>query len=247
MARYSPSTPMARVLRPCIFFAGPPSEGWNPLGGLILSGTNLYGTTEYGGSLGKGTVFVLTTNGAGFTTLHHFAGAPGDGGNPYAGLILSSNILYGATWAGGSSNKGAVFAGNTDGTGFTNLYGFTATGWSSCYQQRRRCSIWRTGIIGKHRLWGGIARRQFGQWHGVQPCAAAAATDHHWFRSQCYFDVADQWRRDSITPGSYCSPPRTWFQRRSGAPFLPVPVVVNGQNAVTNPIAGTRNFYRLSQ
>ena len=28
---------------------------------------------------------------------------------------------------------------------------------------------------------------------------------------------------------------------------LPVPVVVNGQNAVTNPIAGTQQFYRLQQ
>src|SRR5439155_14845310 len=27
----------------------------------------------------------------------------------------------------------------------------------------------------------------------------------------------------------------------------PVPVVVNGQNAVTNPISGTQQFYRLSQ
>jgi hypothetical protein len=27
----------------------------------------------------------------------------------------------------------------------------------------------------------------------------------------------------------------------------PGPVVVNGQNAVTNPVSGTQNFYRLSQ
>jgi len=27
----------------------------------------------------------------------------------------------------------------------------------------------------------------------------------------------------------------------------PDPVVVNGQNIVTNPISGTRQFYRLSQ
>lgn len=28
---------------------------------------------------------------------------------------------------------------------------------------------------------------------------------------------------------------------------LPAPVVVNGQNTVTNPISGTRPFFRLSQ
>ena len=27
----------------------------------------------------------------------------------------------------------------------------------------------------------------------------------------------------------------------------PVPVVIDGQNAVTNPISGTKQFYRLSQ
>ncbi len=27
----------------------------------------------------------------------------------------------------------------------------------------------------------------------------------------------------------------------------PAPVVVNGQNAVTNPVSGTKKFYRLSQ
>jgi hypothetical protein len=31
------------------------------------------------------------------------------------------------------------------------------------------------------------------------------------------------------------------------SPVSPGPIVVNGQNAVTNPISGTRKFYRLSQ
>jgi len=30
-------------------------------------------------------------------------------------------------------------------------------------------------------------------------------------------------------------------------PVAPAPVVVNGQNTVTNPISGTQQFYRLSQ
>ena len=30
------------------------------------------------------------------------------------------------------------------------------------------------------------------------------------------------------------------------APVSPTPVVVNNQNAVTNPIAGTQQFYRLT-
>src|SRR6266436_4617403 len=59
-----------------------------------------------------------------FTNLYSFTGGS-DGGVPYAGLILSGNTLYGTTAGGGSSSNGTVFAVNTDGSGFTNLYGFT--------------------------------------------------------------------------------------------------------------------------
>ena len=55
-----------------------------------------------------------------FTTLHNFNG--GNGAQPYAGLILSGNTLYGTTAGGGISNNGTVFSVNTNGTGFTNLH-----------------------------------------------------------------------------------------------------------------------------
>ena len=38
-----------------------------------------------------------------------------DGANPYAGLILWDNTLYGTTYEGSSSNCGTVFKINTDG------------------------------------------------------------------------------------------------------------------------------------
>ena len=108
-------------------------DGAGPHAGLILSGNTLYGTTAYGGSSGNGTVFAVNTDGAGFTNLYSFT-APGpytginsDGANPVAGLILSGNTLYGTAQAGGSSGNGAVFAINTDGTGFTTLYSFTGS------------------------------------------------------------------------------------------------------------------------
>src|SRR5437870_4613516 len=50
------------------------SEGAKPVGGLILSGDTLYGTTEDGGNSGVGTVFAVKTNGTGFTNLHSFTG-----------------------------------------------------------------------------------------------------------------------------------------------------------------------------
>jgi uncharacterized repeat protein (TIGR03803 family) len=120
-------------------FAGG-SDGGGPLGRLILSGNTLYGTTGGGGSGNAGTVFAVNTNGTGFTTLHSFAaGTPScrsgpnyyclinsDGAYPQAGLIQSGNTLYGTASGGGSGGSGAVFALNTDGSGFTNLHSFTA-------------------------------------------------------------------------------------------------------------------------
>jgi uncharacterized repeat protein (TIGR03803 family) len=99
-------------------------DGANPIGGLILSNDALYGTTATGGSSDAGTVFAVHTDGTGFTVLHDFTGGI-DGANPRAGLILSGNSLYGAAFAGGSWGWGEVFAVNTDGAEFTNLYSFT--------------------------------------------------------------------------------------------------------------------------
>lgn len=103
------------------------SDGASPWAGLTLSGNKLYGTTGSGGSSGiHGTVFALNADGAGFTTLHSFTGGS-QGSGPYGGLILSSNTLYGTTYEGGSSANGTVFALNTDGTCFTNLYIFSGS------------------------------------------------------------------------------------------------------------------------
>src|ERR1035437_4872422 len=113
------------------------SDGANPQAGLILSGNTLYGTAVNGGSSGAGTVFAVNTDGTGFTNLYsftansNFPSGNNGGDNPQAGLILSANTLYGTAYGGGSSGAGTVFAVHTDGTGFTNLYSFTAAPGSS--------------------------------------------------------------------------------------------------------------------
>jgi uncharacterized repeat protein (TIGR03803 family) len=66
-----------------------------------------------------------------FTKLHDFAGAC-DGANPFEGLVLSGNTLYGTTQGHGDWNDirdvtlrtGTVFAMNTNGTGFRTLHCF---------------------------------------------------------------------------------------------------------------------------
>ena len=110
------------------------SDGAEPKAGLLLSGTNLYGTAVEAGSgnqgfvIGTGEVFKLNTNGSVFTPLHGFtpqhSGSNTDGSAPAAGLLLLGTNLYGTASDGGSSNNGVVFVVATNGTGFTNLHIF---------------------------------------------------------------------------------------------------------------------------
>jgi uncharacterized repeat protein (TIGR03803 family) len=109
---------------PGLRFYGTNSDGASPAGGVILSGSTLYGTASAGGLGANGVVFAVNTNGTDFTILYNFTGGP-DGGMPEAGLVLSSNILYGTTAGGGTYNYGTVFQINTDGTGMATLYSFT--------------------------------------------------------------------------------------------------------------------------
>ena len=108
-------------------------EGAFPACNLIVSGTNLFGTASEGGDLGGGTIFVTDTNGSGFSVLHAFtntngvAGTNADGARPKSGLTLVGNVFYGTASLGGSSGSGTVFKINTDGSGFTTLYNFSAT------------------------------------------------------------------------------------------------------------------------
>jgi uncharacterized repeat protein (TIGR03803 family) len=109
------------------------SDGLFPSAKLVFSGATLYGTAENGGSFAAGTVFAVETNNPGsFRILHYFTattpqytGTNNDGANPFAGLVLSGNTLYGTTFGGGKYGYGTVFSVNTNGLNFTNLYNFT--------------------------------------------------------------------------------------------------------------------------
>jgi uncharacterized repeat protein (TIGR03803 family) len=92
----------------------------NPSVDLVVSGSTLYGTAEYGGGPpGNGTIFKLNIDGSSFTMLERFSG--NDGVNPSVGLALSSSTLYGGTAAGGTFGNGIVFSINTDGTDYKIL------------------------------------------------------------------------------------------------------------------------------
>jgi uncharacterized repeat protein (TIGR03803 family) len=71
----------------------------------------------------------MTTNGATFKVLCSFPNTGINGvGTFLNGLVLSSNLLFGADALGGANGTGAIFSINTNGGGFTVIYPFTYTG-----------------------------------------------------------------------------------------------------------------------
>ena len=110
-----------------------PWDGDLPVAGLIFDQAgNLYGTTEWGGPLGQGSVFKLTPNTDGGWTeslLYSFTQGA-DGSMPVAGLIFDqAGNLYGTAGVGGTADEyGSVFelTPNEDGSWtFSVLYTFT--------------------------------------------------------------------------------------------------------------------------
>ncbi|HET7624324.1 MAG TPA: choice-of-anchor tandem repeat GloVer-containing protein, partial [Verrucomicrobiae bacterium] len=99
-------------------------------GELILSGNTLFGTTTAGGVSGNGTIFSLSTNGAGFAVLHDFSaldcnsGTNADGAFACGNLIILDKTIYGTASSGGNGGAGVIFSLGTNGTDFTILHSF---------------------------------------------------------------------------------------------------------------------------
>jgi uncharacterized repeat protein (TIGR03803 family) len=320
-------------------FTASNADGVYPFGGLIITSNTLYGTAQYGGSSGNGTVFKVNIDGSGYTTLHSFTGSR-DGATPVAGLILSSNILYGTasyggnfghgtvfaintdgtgfrtvynfggssipqvaliswgnrlygTAGGGSSGNGTVFAVNTDGTGFTNLHSFTAPSGSSytnsdgadprggliVFGNTLYGTTFSGGSSGNGTVFavstdgtGFSVLHSFGNC-GQGPLAGLILSGKSLYGTTFSGDCSVNGTVFSIsfTPQLTIVPSAvnvilTWPTNYAGFDYtgytlqsttklaspawttnLPAPVVVNGQNTVTNPISGTQQFFRLSQ
>ena len=137
-------------------------------------------------------MFAVTINGTNspLAVTHNFApynyvtDTNSDGADPYAGLILSGNTLYGTAVNGGDASYGTVFSILLPSPPLT----ITLSGTNDVL-------TWPT------------------------------------------YNFAILFTLQSTTS---LAPPTVWND------VFPLPVVVNGQNTVTNPVSGTQTFYRLS-
>jgi len=212
------------------------SDGANPAADLILSGATLYGTASTGGNsdFGSGTVFAINTNGTSFTNLHSLVYA--DGASPFAGLILSGKILYGAAAFRGSFTYGTMFAVNTNGTGFTNFYNFSG-GSDGAFPEGSL-------VLSGNTLYGTAEGGAVSSANGnVFSFALVLSPRLNIIRSGT--NVIVTWTNTAtgftLLSTTNLVSPAIWITNP------PPPVVINGQNTVTNPIAGTKKFYRLIQ
>ena len=104
------------------------TDGSNSIATLVqASNGNLYGTTEFGGAYGLGTVFEITPAGQ-LTTLYSFCSQSNctDGYLPVAGLVQAGGNLYGTTDSGGTYGYGTVFEITPTGQ-LTTIYNFGLT------------------------------------------------------------------------------------------------------------------------
>jgi uncharacterized repeat protein (TIGR03803 family) len=106
-------------------FAGGANDGAGSGAEVTLDSIgNIYGTTNYGGTNGSGTIFKLATNGT--ESLLHSFGGTGDGVNPDGAVTIEANgDMIGTTIGGGSTGNGVIWNLAADGT-YTVLHSFTS-------------------------------------------------------------------------------------------------------------------------
>ena len=208
------------------------NEGAFSFSGLVLSDGTLYGTAVGGGTYGNGTVFAVNTNTLVFTNLYNFTGG-NDGSEPHAGLTLSGHTLYGTTLAGGTSGMGTLFAINTDGSGFTNLYNFTGGGDGASPQSDL--------VLSGNTLYGTAAS---GGSSGNGTLFSFTLPRPRLAITRSGTNVILTWSAGisgyTLESTTNLGSAMVWTTNSTA------PVVVNGQNTVTNPVSGSQKFYRLS-
>ena len=211
-------------------FTGGP-DGANPQPVLILLGNTLYGTCQFGGSMNKGNVFRVNIDGSGFTNLHSFNGYQGSYST--SGLVLSGNSLYGTAIV-------ALFRINPDGSDFAEVRHFDGPSDGAW--------LWGPVTISANTIYG-TASAGGSSGNGTvfsitlptpptPPSPSLSIT-----RSGA--NVVLRWPTNS--PGFTLKSATNLVSPTVWTTASPAPVVVNGQNTVTNPTSGMQKYYRLEE
>lgn len=111
-------------------FGNPAQTAIDSWSGLIRASDGLlYGTSDLGGDFSKGTVFRIREDGSDMRVIYSFTTATGAGQRPRGGLMQGPDgFLYGTTALGGANTRGSIFKVACDGSGYTQLYSFAASG-----------------------------------------------------------------------------------------------------------------------
>ncbi|HLP50223.1 MAG TPA: choice-of-anchor tandem repeat GloVer-containing protein [Chitinophagales bacterium] len=126
---YEPSTGNYSVLH-TFGYAGS-SQARLPRGRLLQAANGLlYGTTQWGGAYGKGTIFSYDIASDSYTELYGFGNTQTDDAiYPNGELIQATNgILYGTTRGDGIADHGSIFSYNIATATYTKLTDFTPLG-----------------------------------------------------------------------------------------------------------------------
>jgi hypothetical protein len=203
-------------------------DGYYPRA-LILSGNTLYGTTA-------GTLFAMETNGAGFTNLASFA-APASG-SPYGPIALSGDRIFGSTSSGGMGGRGTIYAVHTNGTGFVTLHQFPGT--SGTPATNSDGAFPRGVTMSANTLYG--TAQNGGNWsYGTVFSLSFGLPVLTIFPSGT--NVILKWPASAgalnLQSATNLISPIYWITNASA------PVVIDGQNTVTNVVSESQRFYRL--
>jgi uncharacterized repeat protein (TIGR03803 family) len=241
------------------------TDGASPYFTRLIQAANgdFYGTTEYGGANGDGTVFRITPSGT-LTTLHSFDRQ--DGYEPIAGLVQGTDGNFYGTTSNGGRGFGAIFQialsgalktlhifDRTDGSDPAgalvqgtdgNFYGTTFEGGShgGC---RNRCGtifkITRSGLL--------TTLHSFDSTDGRNPFAGLVrATDGNFYGTTIGGGTNDGGTVFRITPNgrlrtlyNFCSQIRKGSCADGGTPYAGLPQDTNGDFYGTTEGGGANN------
>jgi uncharacterized repeat protein (TIGR03803 family) len=197
---------------------------------LTLSNNVLYGSTSDWFPF-VGTIFKIKTDGSDFKTIHKFDSM----GVSFWNLSLVGNTVYGMTMAA-TANAGSVFSVSTDGTHFATLHSFSNglphNDFATTVLVFLDNALYGISTSGGEYDTGTVFRITLPSTPGPQLVITPASNN-----------LVISW---PATSAGVLLQSTTNLASEVWTTNLPAPVVINGQNTVTNPISGTQQFFRLT-